>query len=280
MRIEDALNGVISAKFELSHLEERGLTLQSFFLNPNNVVDLAVEVIDSLNYATENEILTKCLLVSTDVVSNGVNLYIYLPHDISKRPYILDGEEYTLPPKPIGFMLVEDEDFLGGLCECPVCEMARTNYHYHGVAPFNSNAPEADVDPMDMSDAPFEYTIIDVSEEDDEDGLYLSSGVDASGIQVIAPNDLVFRFRDIEQVIAVAKRFVDVYSDYVNLYQYEKNYYLVFQETADDKDLVGDISAVNIEHGGIRSGRTDVFLAEYGKLIIEDEALVVLTKYF
>lgn len=279
MNIKDSLNGVIVANFEISHLKERGFTLQSFFLDPNNILDLAVEVIESLEYSKRDELTGQCLMVTTDIFSGGVNINIYLPHDVSKRPYILDGQEYTLPPQPIGFMLVEDEDFLGGLCECPVCEMARTNYHYHGIAPLNSNAPEAGDNPMDMSEMPFEYAIIDAIDEDDEETSY-QGGVDMSGIQVIAPNDLVFRFRDIEQVIAVAKRFVDICGDYVNLYQYEKNYYLVFQETADDKDLVGDISAVNIEHGGIRSGRTDVFLAEYGKLIVEDEALVVLTKYF
>lgn len=285
MKVSDSSNGVIHAEVTIEHLKERGLGLDSFLLNPKHTIDLVFEIFEDISYINEKDMSDNGFLVSTDVVSNGVCITIYLPHNISQQPYIINGEKYHLPPKPIGFMITEDEDYLGGLCECPSCTTARTNYYYHGIIPSNSNAPEVldgQVDFYDMTDEPFDFVEVDIKYEEGDiipsDHPLVKS--ESTGVQVIAPNDVIFRFRDIEQVVAVAKRLVDVFFEYINLYQYEKNYYVVYRETADDKNLVGDLSAVNIEHGGIRSGLTDIFLSEYGNLIAEDDAFEVITRYF
>lgn len=99
------------------------------------------------------------------------------------------------------------------------------------------------------------------------------------------PNHLVFYFREIDEVIKVAKVLGDGVDYETSFYSFENRYYLVydiedFGHINDRDDIYKDISAINFEHGGIRSKRTKYYLDEYGKELIGTNAFSTLLKYF
>lgn len=99
------------------------------------------------------------------------------------------------------------------------------------------------------------------------------------------PQHVIFEFREIEQVITVAKILAEILDDETSLYSHENRYYLVYDiKDFGDKnyveDITKDLSAVNVEHGGVRSKLTKYYLAEYGKEIINGNALATLLYYF
>lgn len=99
------------------------------------------------------------------------------------------------------------------------------------------------------------------------------------------PGHLIFLFKEIDEVLMVAKVLAEVLDEVVSLYSYDNRYFIVydmdnFGQKAFRDDIAKDISAINIEHGGVRSKITKYYLAEYGKEVIGTNAFSTLLYYF
>lgn len=91
-------------------------------------------------------------------------------------------------------------------------------------------------------------------------------------------NDYLFLFSSIEECIQLAKRLSSLQMNFGSLYFFEGYYYILFQEEDIKMDLDVFISLV-VEYGN-SSNITSHRLKEYGKLVINNQALETLVHYF
>lgn len=89
---------------------------------------------------------------------------------------------------------------------------------------------------------------------------------------------IIYRFRDIEDVIGAAQRLVR-YTPEGRLYRYHGDWMLWFDPAALPHDAYPAIIAVLAEYGEVTS-LTTALLEEYGQAVIPDGAVRMLTEHF
>ncbi len=92
-------------------------------------------------------------------------------------------------------------------------------------------------------------------------------------------DDVVYAFRELEDVIQVAHRAVNFVPDSGRLYHYKNVYILYFHSLELEEKNFQALIALLEEYGEIYP-ITEAVLDEYGKLIIADNAFVELTQHF
>ncbi|MBN6188565.1 genetic competence negative regulator [Aneurinibacillus sp. BA2021] len=92
-------------------------------------------------------------------------------------------------------------------------------------------------------------------------------------------DDVVYVFHDFEHLIELAHRIQTKAIDGGSAYAYNGRYYLVFEEMDATKDEYDDFIAVLSEYGEA-STLTKHVLQEYGKIIVDGDAVNVLCRYF
>lgn len=348
MRIDETVAGKIEVNFSLQYLTEQGYPLQRVFSDLSATKTLIDTSLMYVGYS-EDTIAGLPLLVDAAVYPGRVQFNIYTPHDFSKHPYILNGEDVVLPPEPYGFIVVPD-DYLGGVCECGGCEHARRTLGITGTVPFGTNldtsngeyieALQHEYDPDDeiYNDEDFEteaeyleaisYTkeqretirnvfgkdFDEMTEDELREAVALiyhgrvdleevnyefevpegtirekplrmepQTLVPPTNIGVIVPLSFIYTYRDLEDVLKLARILQSRVDDHTSLYSFEKKFYMVHDFTNDriDADDIGkSLDAIHSEHGGVRSKRTTFFLNEYGNVVIADYALSTLLSHF
>ncbi|GEN33729.1 MULTISPECIES: genetic competence negative regulator [Aneurinibacillus] len=92
-------------------------------------------------------------------------------------------------------------------------------------------------------------------------------------------DDVVYVFQDFEHLIELAHRINSKVIDGGSAYAYNGRYYLVFEEVDMEKEEYDDFIAVLSEYGEA-STLTKHVLQEYGKAVVESDAVKVLCRYF
>lgn len=92
--------------------------------------------------------------------------------------------------------------------------------------------------------------------------------------------DFVIAFRDFEDIISLSKR-VELGNVHTQLRSYKNNYYLIveFPEEQFEEDEIDNILSILLEYGH-ETDTTIHVISEYGKVIIAENALIELRKYF
>ncbi|AMA73608.1 MULTISPECIES: genetic competence negative regulator [Aneurinibacillus] len=91
--------------------------------------------------------------------------------------------------------------------------------------------------------------------------------------------DIVYVFQDFEHLIALAHRVNAKLIDGGSAYAYNGRYYLVFEEIDLPRDEYNDFIALLSEYGEA-STLTKHVLQEYGKVIVDGDAVKVFCRYF
>lgn len=92
-------------------------------------------------------------------------------------------------------------------------------------------------------------------------------------------DDIIFFFRDFEYLIQAAQRIETIVEDGGKAYLYQGRYYLVFENTEIEQEGYDRLIAILSEFGEA-STTTKYMLAEYGKVIVEEDAVGTLCRYF
>lgn len=92
-------------------------------------------------------------------------------------------------------------------------------------------------------------------------------------------DDIIFFFRDLENLIQAAHRIKDLVEDGGKAYLYQNRYYLVFENAEKEGDSYDRLIAILSEFGEA-STTTKYVLGEYGKIIVEQDAVGTLCKHF
>jgi adapter protein MecA 1/2 len=89
----------------------------------------------------------------------------------------------------------------------------------------------------------------------------------------------VFVFQEFEDVVRAAHALLPHFQWGCSLFSYKKGYYLWFDADSVDEDVSETLLAILSEYGE-PSGVTHAMLAEYGKLIMENDAIPRLCRFF
>ena len=111
----------------------------------------------------------------------------------------------------------------------------------------------------------------DLGDADDDDYIEMQGTLDET-------DDILYQFRDFEDVLALARKLHDLGVRGGSLYLFENRYYLIFEDDAPVEDLETFV-AILAEYGS-PSTMTNHRLEEYGKLIMKDQAVAQLYQYF
>lgn len=111
----------------------------------------------------------------------------------------------------------------------------------------------------------------DLGDTDDDDYIEMQVTLDET-------DDILYQFRDFEDVLALARKLHDLGVRGGSLYLFENRYYLIFEDEAPVEDLETFV-AILAEYGS-PSTMTNHRLEEYGKLIMKDQAVAQLYQYF
>lgn len=318
IHIDETVAGRIKIDFSHSYLQRKGITMQLVIVDIDVARKLVGEVLLEVGF-TEDEIDNSSFVIDAKFDATVITFNVYTPHSLTHHPYILDGEEYDVPEEPVGFVILHD-DFLGGVCECEGCNHVRRFYETMNIAVNDSNVPftgetfefgayeTTDQEEEDDEDEEKLYYLEDVPPAPKPSALQPMSNIDSEernvdfnifdevvnsqeqqnmlrNVKPYKPGHAIFLFRDIEHVISVSRVLVEVLDELTSLYSYNNRYYLVydlewFGNQGYKEDILKDISAVNVEHGGLRSKTTKYYLSEYGKEIINGHALSTLLTHF
>jgi len=90
---------------------------------------------------------------------------------------------------------------------------------------------------------------------------------------------IIYRFKDIEDAIGAAKTLAGRLTEDGKLYRYQNQWVLVFDPAGLESSSYHALIAVLAEYGEATS-ITPAVLEEYGKLIIESDAIKVLAEHF
>ncbi|SDY86029.1 adapter protein MecA 1/2 [Evansella caseinilytica] len=125
---------------------------------------------------------------------------------------------------------------------------------------------------------PSQGMVVIVTIADEEEDAFDDSFIELQ-ITMDATDQLLFRFHSIEDVIQLAKTLSGLNVDGGALYSYEEHYYLLFEEKDTVPLAVDTFSSIVSEYGEL-STMTIFRLQEYGKSIIDKNAVFRLNKYF
>lgn len=297
LRVNESKKGLIEIEVPFWYVEERDATVEDFLNDLNHPKDVVNEVLISMGY-DEQEIEDELYMLRIVLFQDKFVFQVYPPHTLTLFPYIINGVEVHHDAFIHGY-LIEHDEHLGGHCECLACSQARTALEETGIAPINSNV---EFDNDDVISPVFVYSEDDGWLEVGEyqaDTLLQSVGVDfdENGYPIprvdteptlYKPQHGVFIFRELDQLITVARILAEVFDENVSLYYYENRYYLVYDfdyyygglTTNERKVHMDDIRAIHTEHGARSSRRTKYFLEEYAKEVFNDTALSGLLHHF
>lgn len=91
--------------------------------------------------------------------------------------------------------------------------------------------------------------------------------------------DIMYKFSDFEDVIALSKRLTDIGITAGKLYSFEGLYYLMFEE-AEHNTMDYDAFIALLSEYGHPSTMTSYRLEEYGNIIMSEDAVQQLYQYF
>ena len=318
IRIDETVAGRIKIDFSHKYLHQKGISMQLVITDVDVARNLIGEVLLEVGF-TEDEVDNSSFVIDAKFDATTITFNVYTPHTLTHHPYILDGDEYDVPEEPIGFIILPD-DFLGGVCECEGCNHVRRFYETMNIAVTDSNVPISgelfdfgayetpqqeeeeddedeeiayfsDVQPSPKPSAMQPVSNIDSDERNADFDIHeelINSQAQQripKNVKPYKPGHAIFLFKDIEHVVSVSRILVEVLDDETSLYSYNNRYYLVydlkdFGTKGYQDEILKDVSAVNVEHGGLRSKTTKYYLAEYGKEIIDGNALSTLLHHF
>ena len=112
----------------------------------------------------------------------------------------------------------------------------------------------------------------DDSDEDADDFYELEVTLDES-------EDVLFKFKDFEDIIAVAHKLQPLIDQDGKLYEYKNQYYLLFEDLVLE-DQPYDLTIAILSEFGEPSMITKYVLDEYGKLIMDGAAIYQVCKHF
>lgn len=269
--VEKPEQGLFVARFDVDYLVSQGIVVQNTVKDKNFVDKLIRLVLSSQGY-TEEQISKEGYLLEMSIVYSDIYLNIFTPHTLTKHPYIVNGEEYDLPESPETFVSQPLAYLDGCVCECSGCTLYRILRSMTGWE--------------------------NIEEHEELESDVANSGVDAqrelenkpSKIKnrqgtLYKPRQLVYRFKDIENIITVSKILWEVFAQETSLYLYKNYYYLVYdfsdyEEFVDIEEIKKNLTSVQYEYDGVRVNTTKYFLAEYGKEIIAEDVFNTLLQYF
>jgi adapter protein MecA 1/2 len=118
--------------------------------------------------------------------------------------------------------------------------------------------------------------IITVDEEIEDEQLLYDGFIDMQ-VRVEGYEDLLYEFEEFEDIIDLSKKLstLDIYGG--NLYAMHNRYYLLMDKLEADKTIIA--SCILSEYGNA-SILSTYFLAEYGKRIIENNAVETILQFF
>jgi adapter protein MecA 1/2 len=118
--------------------------------------------------------------------------------------------------------------------------------------------------------------IVTMEEQMDDEEL-LEDGFIEMQVTVEGSEDILFEFRDFEDVIQMAKELNRVQIEEGSLYCYKEKYYYHLTDISGED--IHRVIAILAEYGD--SAFTSIYvIREYGKVIIESQAVKELVKYF
>jgi adapter protein MecA 1/2 len=112
-----------------------------------------------------------------------------------------------------------------------------------------------------------------LSEEMDFDDIYEMQ------VTLEESDDMIFFFREFEFLIQAAHSILNLVEDGGKAYLYQGRYYLVLESRDIDPEHYDQLIAILSEYGEA-STTTKYVLAEYGKVIVEENAVGTLCRYF
>ncbi|MCI3920258.1 genetic competence negative regulator [Paenibacillus sp. TRM 82003] len=123
--------------------------------------------------------------------------------------------------------------------------------------------------------------IVTKGKQTDKHGMYADEEEDVYEMEVtLEESDLIsYTFHDFEHAISAAKRIGPNYTDAGALYAYQNKWILQLEFDPEDDRQFDNLVAVLSEYGEPNS-YTDVFLQEYGKVVIAEEAVGVIRTRF
>ncbi|RYL94866.1 genetic competence negative regulator [Sporolactobacillus sp. THM7-4] len=109
--------------------------------------------------------------------------------------------------------------------------------------------------------------------EDDDDFIQMQVTLDES-------QDILYQFEQFEDVITLSRTLHDIGINNGSLYLFENKYYLYFDEEQMDSDMNIETLVAILAEFGNPSTITIHRLEEYGKSLIEGEAVASIYRYF
>lgn len=116
----------------------------------------------------------------------------------------------------------------------------------------------------------------DIIEHDiDDDTEELFDDFEDEEIAELESDELIYLFREFEDVVQFAKQIKDEYSEPCNMYKHENVYYLVFLEP----DNLSDHALGMLGEYGTLVHLAEAYLVEHGQLMIKNDAVKVLANF-
>ncbi|WP_232696291.1 genetic competence negative regulator [Brevibacillus daliensis] len=109
-------------------------------------------------------------------------------------------------------------------------------------------------------------------DEEDEDVYEMEVTLEESDL-------IIYAFRDFEDVVEVSHRINSMLVDGGSLYSYQDKYYLVLEEVDLEQDKYQHLIAILSEYGEA-TPITVYVLEEYGKVVMADDAVKQVARYF
>lgn len=189
---------------------------------------------------------------------NGDKIKIFLTFDDLKERGITKDDMWKDLPKVQQLfrdMILEADDELGFHADGPI-EVEVFSLPAQGMVVIVSKA--------------IDYTDFD-DEDDDDDYIEMQVTLDES-------HHILYKFSDLEDIIALAGRLVPLGVTSGTLYSYENLFYLCFNEEEIEIDI--DMFIALLAEFGNTSTMTSYRLCEYGNCLIEKDALDQLDRFF
>ncbi|MCG8502471.1 MAG: adaptor protein MecA [Firmicutes bacterium] len=146
------------------------------------------------------------------------------------------------------------------------------------------------IEAMPMQSEGFVIIVTRVDEDDDFESIhkYIKNKFRKSELRVKRKNKkvsstlMIYMFKDFDDVCFASVRLIDIYSDNSTLYKYKNFYYLSLTRNFTMETSPETVEAILSEYGSKISQASiqEGFLNEYGTVIIENDAVDILSDYF
>lgn len=198
---------------------------------------------------------------------NGDRIKIFLTFDdLKERGITKEDMWHDLPRVEQLFrdMMLEADDELGFEANGPI-DVEVFSLPAQGMVVIVSKGRA-----VDDSDGSRDF---DDEDDDDDDFIQMQVTLDES-------RDVLYQFEQFDDVIALSKTLHDLGVINGSLYLFENKYYLYFDEEKLDSAVDLETLVAILAEFGDTSTITIHRLAEYGKCLIEGEAIALIYRYF